>query len=50
MTIRRKLAQIDIEFEKNARKAFPNHRSMVEITKELNKLLEEAIYGYKKKR
>lgn len=43
MSIRRKLACIDEKFEKNARLAFPNYKSMYEITRELNKLLEEAI-------
>lgn len=43
MVIKSKLAGIDINFEKNAKMIFPNYKSMYEITKELNKLLEEAI-------
>lgn len=35
-------------FEKNVRKKFP-YKSMYEITKELNKLLEDMIYGKKKR-
>lgn len=38
---------ISKEFEKNARKAFPN-RSMYQITKELNAILEDLIYGKKR--
>jgi len=49
MVIKRKQACISCEFEKNARRAFPNYKSMYEITKELNKLLEQAIYGKKKR-
>lgn len=35
-------------FEKNAKKLFPN-KSMLEVTKELNKILEEMLYGKKKR-
>ena len=34
-------------FEENARKQFP-YKSMYQITKELNKMLEDMIYGTKK--
>lgn len=51
MGIRKKRQMISAEFERNARLAFPNYRSMYDITKELNKLLEEAINnGTRKKR
>lgn len=46
MTNKGKLARININFEINAKKAFPS-RSMFEITKELNSLLEQVIYGTK---
>lgn len=39
---------VDKDFEKNARKAFP-YKSMYEITKQLNKLLEDALHQTKKK-
>ena len=39
-----KQARIFIPFEKNAQKLFP-HKSMLDVTKELNKILEEFIYG-----
>jgi len=44
MTIKRKIAYIDKEFEEKARKAFPHYKSMCAITKQLNKVLEEIIY------
>lgn len=51
MGIRKKRAEIAAEFERNARLAFPNYKSMYEITKELNKMLEQAITnGTRKKR
>lgn len=42
-----KWARIHSDFDKTTRKAFPN-KSMYQITKELNKLLENVIYGKKK--
>lgn len=48
MVTKSKLACISKQFEQNAKKVFPNYKSMYEITKELNKLLEEAIYGKKR--
>lgn len=52
MGIRERRQQyISSEFERNARIMFPRHKSMYEITKELNKLLEAALNnGTKKKR
>lgn len=43
-----KQARIAKAFEENAKKIFPN-KSMVDVTKELNKILEEFIYGRKKR-
>ena len=36
-------------FEDNCKKVFPNYKSMFDITKQLNKMLEEVLYGKKKK-
>ncbi len=38
------------KFEENARKLFPNRKSMYQVTKELNEVLEEMLYGKKRKR
>ena len=46
MSIRKKRQIISEEFEKNARMIFPYRKSMYEITKELNKLLEEGLIDY----
>ena len=43
-----KQARIYKPFEKNAKKIFP-YKSMLEVTKELNKILEEMIYGKQKR-
>lgn len=40
----RKMEQVYTPFAENARKAFP-YRSMYDITKQLNKLLEEVMFG-----
>lgn len=45
----RKLTRVSRLFEKNARKAFP-YKSMYQITRELNKLLENVLYETKKKK
>ena len=45
----RKLANISKTFEKTARMKFP-YKSMYEITLELNKMLEEALYDDAKKK
>lgn len=42
-----KQARIFKPFEKNAKRLFPN-KSMLNITKEINKILEEMIYGKKR--
>lgn len=49
MTNDRKLANISKSFDSNARKAFP-YKSMYQITKELNKMLEKVIYERPKKK
>ncbi len=43
-----KQARIFKPFEKNAKRLYP-YKSMLDITKELNKILEEALYGRKKR-
>ena len=45
----RKLANISIAFERTARQKFP-YKSMYEITLELNKMLEEALYNDARKK
>ena len=40
---------VSLDFEKNVRKMFP-HKSLFHATKELNKTLEEMLFGSKKKR
>ncbi len=44
-----KQARIYKPFEDTAKKLFP-HKSMSEVTKEINKILEEIVYGKKQKR
>lgn len=41
-----KNGKISKQFEKNLRKLYP-YRSLYKATKELNKVLEEMIYGVK---
>lgn len=43
-----KQARIFKPFEKNAKRLYPN-QSMVDVTKEINKILEELIHGRKKR-
>lgn len=45
----RKLSRISTSFERSARKVYP-YKSMYQITKELNKLLENVLYETKKKK
>ena len=42
-----KQARIFSPFEDTCRKKFPDYKSMYDITKELNRLLEETLYGKK---
>lgn len=43
----RKISIICSDFERNARKKYP-YKSMYQITKELNKMLEDLLYGKKR--
>lgn len=40
----RKRVWVDKEFEQSAKKIFPC-KSMYQVTKELNKMLEDVLYG-----
>jgi len=43
-----KLVRVYEPFEKNAKRLFP-YKSMLNVTKEINKILEEMIYGKQKR-
>jgi len=49
MTKHDKLERVYIPFAMNSRKLFPS-KSMYQITKELNEMLEDIIYGKRSKR
>lgn len=44
-----KIQRINIEFERNLIKLYPNEKSIPARTKRLNSVLEELLYGTKNK-